>query len=102
MARLIRVCSIDELKDRKKMVVEIDNESVLILFANGRVYALSNICTHEYAEMMNGLVVDDTITCPVHLSRFKLDSGEVLNPPAEKPLKTYKVIEKNNEIFIEV
>ena len=102
MARLIRVCAIDELKDRKKMVVEIDNESVLILFANGRVYALSNICTHEYAEMVNGLVVDDTITCPVHLSRFKLDSGEVLNPPAEKPLKTYKVIEKNNEIFIEV
>ncbi len=99
---MIRVCSIDELKDRKKMVVEIDNESVLILFANGRVYALSNICTHEYAEMVNGLVVDDTITCPVHLSRFKLDSGEVLNPPAEKPLKTYKVIEKNNEIFIEV
>lgn len=99
---LVRVCSVDELRERERVVVDVEGESVLVLYAGGRVYALSNICTHEYAEMVNGLVVEDTITCPVHLSRFRLETGEVLNPPAEKPLKTYKVVEKNNEIYIEV
>ncbi|HIQ29643.1 MAG TPA: non-heme iron oxygenase ferredoxin subunit [Candidatus Caldiarchaeum subterraneum] len=102
MGRLVRVCSAEELRERERVVVDVDNESVLVLFVGGRVYALSNICTHEYAEMVNGLVVDDTITCPVHLSRFRLDDGEVLYPPAEKPLKTYKVVEKGGEVFIEL
>ena len=102
MGELVHVCSIKELKEKEKIVVEVDDESVLVLIVGDRIYAISNICTHEYAEMVNGLVVGDTITCPVHLSRFKLETGEVLNPPAEKSLKTYKVVERDNEVFIEL
>jgi len=83
-------------------VVEVDGESILVLNEGGTLYGLSNICTHEYAEMVNGIVVEDTITCPVHLSRFKLGSGEVLNPPATKPIKTFRVVEQEGEIYVEV
>ena len=102
MGKLVRVCSEDELPEGGRMVIEIEGESILVLNHTNKIYALSNICTHEYAEMVNGIVVEDTITCPVHLSRFRLETGEVLNPPAQESLKTYKVIVKDGEVFIEI
>lgn len=75
---------------------------MLVANVNGNIYAVSNICTHEYAELVNGFLLEDTITCPLHLSRFRLETGEVLNPPATRPLKTYRVVLKGNDIFIEV
>ncbi|MDJ0270921.1 MAG: non-heme iron oxygenase ferredoxin subunit [Aigarchaeota archaeon] len=102
MARLVRACSLSELPEGERIVVDVEGESILVLNHEGRIYAISNICTHEDAEMVSGIVIDDTITCPVHLSRFRLDSGEVLNPPATKPLKTYKVVIREEEVFVEV
>ncbi len=102
MAVLYRVCRLEELGEGDSRTVEIDGEQVLVLKHAGRVYAVSNICTHEYAELSNGIVLEGTITCPVHLSRFRLDTGEVLNPPATRPLQTYKVVVKDGEVFVEV
>jgi len=83
-------------------VVEVEDEQILVLKHAGKIYAVSNICTHEYAELSNGIVLDGTITCPVHLSRFRLDTGEVLNPPAAKPLPTYKVEVVDGDVYVEV
>jgi nitrite reductase/ring-hydroxylating ferredoxin subunit len=35
-------------------------------------------------------------------SRIRSETGEVVNPPATKPLKTYKVALKESDIFVEV
>ncbi|MEM4362660.1 MAG: non-heme iron oxygenase ferredoxin subunit [Candidatus Caldarchaeum sp.] len=102
MAKLLRVCRDEELAEGDTKVVENEGVQILVLRHMGSLYAVSNICTHEYAELVNGLVFDKTITCPVHLSRFRLDNGDVLNPPATKPLPTYKVSVINGEIFVEV
>lgn len=102
MVKLVRVGSLDEIAPGDKKVVEVEGQSILIVNVNGKVYAVSNICTHEYAELANGFVVEDTVTCPLHLSRFRLDTGEVLNPPAATQLKTYKVVLQGNEIFLEI
>jgi len=102
MAVLYHVCRLEELGEGDSRTVEIDGEQVLVLRHAGRVYAVSNICTHEYAELSNGIVLEGTVTCPVHLSRFRLDTGEVLNPPATRPLKTYTVVVKDGEVYVEV
>ncbi|MEM1944862.1 MAG: non-heme iron oxygenase ferredoxin subunit [Nitrososphaerota archaeon] len=99
---LVRVCRLSEIPTDSRLVVDVGGRPVLLINNGERIYALSNICTHEYAELENGLVVGDTITCPVHLSRFKLDTGQVLNPPATKALPTYKVVLIDGEIFVEV
>jgi len=67
---------------------------------SGKIYAMSNICTHEYAELVNGFLLEDTITCPLHLSRFKVETGEVLSPPAAKSLKTFTTVVQGNEVFV--
>jgi nitrite reductase/ring-hydroxylating ferredoxin subunit len=102
MAKLFRVCDLGELQPGDKLAIAIDSESILVGNIDGKIYAVSNICTHEYAELVNGFLLEDTITCPLHLSRFKLETGDVLNPPATKPLKTYKVVVQEGGVYVEV
>ncbi|MEM0441380.1 MAG: non-heme iron oxygenase ferredoxin subunit [Candidatus Caldarchaeum sp.] len=102
MSNLLKVCAEAELPEGEMKVVAVDDEQILVLRHKGKVYAVSNICPHEYAELSNGIVIDETITCPVHLSRFVLSTGEVLNPPAVRGLKTYRVHVVEGEIFVEV
>jgi nitrite reductase/ring-hydroxylating ferredoxin subunit len=102
MVRLVRLCNLLELGPGDKHAVTVDGESILVANVDGRIYAVSNICTHEYAELVNGFLTEDAITCPLHLSRFKLETGETLNPPATKSLKTYKVVVERNEVYVQV
>jgi 3-phenylpropionate/trans-cinnamate dioxygenase ferredoxin subunit len=41
-----------------------------------------------------------TVTCPLHLSVYKLDYGIPQNPPAELFLKTYNVKVEDNGVYI--
>jgi nitrite reductase/ring-hydroxylating ferredoxin subunit len=50
---------------------------------------------------VNGFLVDKEIVCPVHLSRFKVETGVVSNPPAEIPLKTYKTDLESDVVYVE-
>jgi nitrite reductase/ring-hydroxylating ferredoxin subunit len=45
---------------------------------------------------------EKTVTCPLHLSMFKLETGEPQNMPAEVPLKTYKVKIQDDAIYIQL
>lgn len=96
------MCEESELPEGSFLVVDVEDQQVLVLKHGGRIYALSNICTHDYAELSNGLLMEGTITCPVHLSRFRLDTGEVLNPPAVKPLKVYRAVVEGGDVFVEL
>lgn len=102
MSKLVDVCDVTELQEGEKRAVMVDDESILVANVDGRIYAVSNICTHEYAELMNGFLIGDAITCPLHLSRFRLQTGEVLNAPASKPLRTYKVVVEENKVYVEL
>ena len=47
---------------------------------------MQGICCHEYFELDKGFLTGDSITCALHLSRFDLETGEPLDPPAVLPL----------------
>ena len=84
------------------MVVVDGTDQVLVVHVNDRFYAMQGICSHEYFELDKGFLTAGTITCALHLSRFDLDSGEPLDPPAEIPLAVYQVVIENERISIEV
>ena len=74
----------------------------MIVKAQDKIYATDGICTHEYADLSNGFLNEEqkTVTCPLHLSVFKLDNGIPENPPAEIPLKTYNVKVENKGVYV--
>jgi 3-phenylpropionate/trans-cinnamate dioxygenase ferredoxin subunit len=98
----VGLCKTSDLKVGEKMAVEVSNESILLVNCNGEFYAVSNLCTHEQVELVNRFLMDEEIVCPAHLSRFKLKTGEVSNPPTTTALRTYKTVVKNEEVYVEV
>jgi nitrite reductase/ring-hydroxylating ferredoxin subunit len=75
----------------------------LVLVRRGEaIYCLEGYCTHEDFDLAYGMLLDDRLLCTRHLSQFLLETGEVLNPPAERPLKVYKVIREGDSLYVEV
>ncbi len=101
--RRIDLLGVDEVPDGTMKMAFVDGtDQVLVVHSNGRFSAMQGICTHEYFELDKGFLTAGTITCALHLSRFDLDSGEPLDPPAEIPLAVYQVVIENDRISIEV
>ena len=64
---------------------------IAIARLNGRAYALHNLCTHLACHLSSGRVENNGLTCLCHGSIFDLATGEPINPPATRPVKTYSV-----------
>jgi 3-phenylpropionate/trans-cinnamate dioxygenase ferredoxin subunit len=98
----IKVREADSLGNGDLIGFDYNNKKILIAKAQDKIYATDGICTHEYADLSNGFLNEEqkTVTCPLHLSVFKLEDGVPENPPAEIPLKTYNVKIENKGVYV--
>jgi 3-phenylpropionate/trans-cinnamate dioxygenase ferredoxin component len=102
MAEWINVCEENSLKDGDLLDFDHKDKKILIAKAGNEVFATDRICTHAYADLSTGFMnVDEkTVTCPLHMSIFKLEDGVPQNLPAEQPLKTYPIKIEQNRIYV--
>ncbi len=104
IVRWIKVCENSSLKDGDIIGYDFDDnkKKLLIVKLNNKIYAIDGICTHQYADLTTGFLNEEekTVTCPLHMSAFSLDTGIALNLPAEDPLKTYEVTAKEDGVYV--
>ena len=101
--RRVPVARLDELPIGTMKMVQVDGTDILIVHDNdGHLHATQGICTHEYFELDKGFLTGNTLTCALHLSRFDLETGEALDPPAELPLAKYPVTVEDGQIVLEL
>jgi 3-phenylpropionate/trans-cinnamate dioxygenase ferredoxin subunit len=100
----VKVCDEKSLTSGDMLDFDHGSKKILIAKIGDNVYATDRICTHAYADLSTGIMNEEekTVTCPLHLSVFKLDTGIPQNLPAEEPLKTYKVKIQDNSIYIKL
>jgi nitrite reductase/ring-hydroxylating ferredoxin subunit len=98
----IKACEVKELNNSELVGFDFNEKKILISMIRNRVYATDRICTHAYADLSTGFINEDeaTITCPLHMSSFKLEDGTPQNLPAEVPLETYKTKIHDNSVYI--
>lgn len=102
LSKWIKACSTKELEKGEMLDFDHDDKKILLTNLNGKIYATDRICTHADADLSGGILSDEGVTCPLHLSTFNLETGVPQNLPAELPLKTYNVKIEQNEIYVEV
>jgi nitrite reductase/ring-hydroxylating ferredoxin subunit len=102
MSKWVRACSVEDVPDGAKTPVDIEGRRLMIVNTGGVLYALDRTCTHEEADLTLGFLMEDIVTCPLHLSRFDAKTGEVLSAPATVPLKTYKVRQEEQDVLVEI
>jgi nitrite reductase/ring-hydroxylating ferredoxin subunit len=67
--------SLEELKAKGRLVVHGRHRPILLIHADGQVFALDNRCPHMGFPLERGSVEDGILTCHWHHARFALASG---------------------------
>ena len=86
-----RAGPVTDLPMGAKKVVEIGGTPVLLCNSNGRLFAVSNICSYANETLECGRLGNGWIACPAHGARFDLATGAAKNPPAKQPIATYSL-----------
>lgn len=101
--RRIDLIGVDEVPDGTMKMTFVDGtDQVLVVNTGGVIRAMQGVCSHEYFELDQGFLTAGTLTCALHMSRFDLENGEPLDPPAEEPLAIYTVTIEDGRVIIEV
>ena len=97
-----KVCALSDVPPGTMYPVDLGKIRLMIVNLDGTLFAVDRICSHEEADLSTGFLVESIVTCPLHLSRFDVRTGEVQNPPATKPLGTYKLKVEGTGVFVQV
>lgn len=104
MASFVKIATIHDIPENSVRAFEYAGQRVAIYRIGTRFYATTDICSHEYAELSEGYLDPDdcTIECPLHGSRFDLESGVPRSLPAFEPIATYPVQVEGDDILVAV
>jgi nitrite reductase/ring-hydroxylating ferredoxin subunit len=98
MADWVLVAKEDELG--QIMRIEFAGREIAIFRLEDGVFALDDICSHEYARLSEGEVWGDRVYCPRHGSSFDIRSGSVAGLPATLPVETFPVKIEKGGIYV--
>jgi nitrite reductase/ring-hydroxylating ferredoxin subunit/uncharacterized membrane protein len=90
------------LPEGKPMRVTVDGSEVLLYRADRRIYALGNRCSHRGGPLHKGQFQDRLVTCPWHLSTFRLEDGSVVRGPAPAPQPAFDARVNQGKIEVRV
>jgi MocE subfamily Rieske [2Fe-2S] domain protein len=99
----VEICASSFLK--KEDVIRFDHgQKTFAVYrsADGSLYGTDGICTHSNAHLADGFVSGTLIECPKHNGRFDITDGSPRRAPVCVALRTYKVREHDNKIFLDL
>ena len=102
MSAYAKACESSDVPPGTMLPVDVGKARLMVVNVDGRLFAVDRICTHEEADLSTGFLMESIVTCPLHLSRCDVKSGEVQNPPATKALGTYKLKVEGKSVFVQV
>jgi nitrite reductase/ring-hydroxylating ferredoxin subunit/uncharacterized membrane protein len=72
-----------DLPESRMIRVLINEQPVMLVRRENRVYAISERCSHMGGPLSEGkLLSDNSVVCPWHGSRFDLEDGKVIDGPS--------------------
>src|SRR5262245_45583111 len=95
-----RGVSVATLADGGMMPGRVGQEEIVLVRAGSELFAIGAHCTHYGGPLAKGLVVDDTVRCPLHHACFSLRTGEALRAPALDPIACWRVDREGDRVFV--
>jgi nitrite reductase/ring-hydroxylating ferredoxin subunit len=94
------VASRSDIKRDAVHATQFSGDLIALTEIEGRIYAFSDTCTHEFALLSEGFLEGTEIECPLHQARFDVCSGRCLEGPATQDLETYEVKIEGDEVYV--
>jgi 3-phenylpropionate/trans-cinnamate dioxygenase ferredoxin component len=100
MPRWARACRAAEVQEGEPLGVKLGGLSIGLFRVDGRLLAIHDICSHEYALLSSGWQEGAVVECPLHQARFDLATGKCLGPPAERDLAVFDLRVEGDDIEV--
>ena len=97
-----RACALSALPAEGALGVQVGDVPVAVVRADGEVYALHDMCSHEDVALSQGEVYDHTVECWLHGSCFDVRTGKPTGLPATEPVATYPVKIDGDDVYVAV
>lgn len=101
MPQWTRVAQKSAVRVGTPLAVDVAGRVVALFNLDGEIYALDDECPHAQGPLSEGMVLGDEVECPWHAARFKIKTGEVLEPPAECGVASYRVRVVGDDVEVE-
>ena len=89
-----------KLAESVPTAVEVEGAKILLVKAEGKIYACGNECSHYHAPLSEGLLAGHIVTCPWHNARFDIRDGRMLAAPGLNDLPTYEVKLEKGDVYV--
>ena len=97
----VKVAQVSEISPGEMMSVDFPSgDAVLLANVDGVIHACDDICSHAYASLSEGDISGVEVECPLHGAVFNITTGEALTPPADAPVKVYRVQVEGDDILV--
>lgn len=96
------VAKVGDIPDGGMIQVVAHGEPVGLYRVGERVFAVSDYCTHEETFLTEGEFEAEEleVECPLHGSRFNVETGEVRILPATRPVPIYEVKTEGDLVLV--
>jgi 3-phenylpropionate/trans-cinnamate dioxygenase ferredoxin component len=96
------VAKLHDIPDGDMRQVVVRGDLVGLYRVGDSVYAIGDVCTHEEAYLSEGDFEPDEleVECPLHGSRFNVETGEVRILPATRPVDVFEAKVEGDEIMV--
>ena len=95
-----RVAKASDITEAAPLSVRVGNRLIALYRIGGRIYATDNICSHEFAELSDGILDGEYIECPLHQARFHVPTGKASSAPASEDIDTFPVRVESDEVLV--
>jgi apoptosis-inducing factor 3 len=92
--------AVKSVADGGLLLGRVGDDDVLLARAGEEWFAVGASCTHYHGPLADGLIVDDTVRCPLHHACFSLRTGEALRAPALDPIAGWRVERQGEMVFV--
>ncbi len=97
-----KVADMADLVVGSPTLAELGEPVCVVRVDDDTVYAVHDVCSHQYYELHEGWVEDRTIECALHGSMFDLRTGQPDSLPAVRPIPTYATKIADGAVWVDL
>jgi 3-phenylpropionate/trans-cinnamate dioxygenase ferredoxin subunit len=100
MTKWISIGHENELATGQMKRVNAAGKRLLLCNADGKLYVVDEMCSHEDYSLFLGCIQNRRIKCSLHGSYFSLENGSAETDPADEPICTYPVKTEAGQVWV--
>ncbi len=94
------VAALAEVETAGKLVIDVDGTPILLVWHEGRVSAMHNLCIHRERELAQGFLLKGRVVCPGHQWSFALEDGFCKERDRTQPVFETRIVDGTVEVAV--